>query len=216
MKQPFSKIPERDGSEIALRLALVSRLKQTFENAGAVFAAEARYGSEDRRADFLVLSNEAHAFEIKSDFDSLSRLSRQISDYSASFDYVSVVTTKRHMSKVRSLVPRKIGLLLYADGELSPIRAASKNLRLSKIHLAGGCSKKVLKSVVSLVRATDNVGSVKEIAAKNLKVSDLRELFHSELMRRYASTSDCFMRDTDGQLHAEDLLLLRRAYKIAA
>lgn len=216
MQPVVNPLIEKEGSEISLRLALVNKLKGIFADSDSIFATEARYGAGDRRADFLVLNENAYAFEIKSDFDSLNRLDYQIADYSCTFDYVSVVTTRRHIQKVRKSTSRKTGLWLYEAGELMQVREASKNARLSRLHLSSGCSRDGLLRALSEARATDSLEVLKEKAIKCMKVTDLRKLFHTELVRRYSATSDSFMQETDGSLLAEDLLLLRRACRIAA
>lgn len=102
--------------ESSLSVALARDIKQHFLSVDAVFASEVPYGPTDRRADFLVVDKRSHAYEIKSDFDSLGRLPEQISDYVCTFDFVSVVTTDRHLRSVRSIVPSKVGLSVFDAG----------------------------------------------------------------------------------------------------
>ncbi|WP_392338755.1 sce7726 family protein [Loktanella salsilacus] len=216
MVPPLNSRSLSDGTEVSLRLALVNRLRNEFHNSKAVFAAEARYGAGDRRADFISLTDVAHAFEIKSSFDSLARLPLQILDYANTFDLVTVVTTTRHLQKAQQILPRKTGLWLYDAGALKVVRAASRNHRLSKVHLASGCNKLALISALDGAKTAEHIEALQVMAVKKLKLSVLRDLFHNELQRRYAVTSEHFIQETDSELAAEDLLLLRRAYKIAA
>ncbi|WP_353297606.1 sce7726 family protein [Sulfitobacter pacificus] len=206
----------KHGTEISLRLALVRRLREDSYGSYAVFASEARYGSGDRRADFISLTEVAHAFEIKSDFDSLARLPAQMKDYAKTFDLVTVVTTVQHLQKVRKLISKKAGLWLYDAGTLSVVRNASRNYRLSKLHLASGCNKDSLIGALHGAKAAERIETLQGLAVKKLNIAELRDLFHRELQRRYSATSECFVKETDGQLEPEDLLLLRRASRIAA
>lgn len=206
----------KHGTEISLRLALVKRLRENFYGSDAVFASEARYGSGDRRADFISLTEVAHAFEIKSDFDSLARLPAQMTDYAKTFDLVTVITTVQHLQKVRRLISKRAGLWLYDAGTLSVVRNASTNHRLSKLHLASGCSKGSLIGALHGAKAAERIEALQGLAVRRLNLAELRDLFHRELRRRYSATSECFVQETDGHLEPEDLLLLRRAYKIAA
>ncbi|QBY00123.1 hypothetical protein E2K80_04700 [Rhodophyticola sp. CCM32] len=191
-------------------------MKQRFYGYGTVFASEVRYGPIDRRADFLVVEESSHAFEIKSDFDSLSRLPDQISDYVCTFDFVSVVTTNRHLGSVRSIVPPKVGLNVLSKGELTQVRQPKRFARLSKVHLAMGCDKGGLLQHVPNARSSSSLRDLQIAAIKVLSATELRTVFLNGLRERYKRSSEAFLAETDGKLNREDLLLLRRVAKIAA
>src|SRR5437868_5846718 len=57
------------------------------------------------RVDIAVINGRLSGFEIKSDFDSLTRLPRQIRAFSAVFDDMCVVTTRRHVTNTQKLIP---------------------------------------------------------------------------------------------------------------
>lgn len=63
-------------------------------------------------ADLVALDKYAHCFEIKSDRDTLSRLSRQISFYDYTFKKNTLVTTEKYLSKAELLIPDYWGILL--------------------------------------------------------------------------------------------------------
>ncbi|KUM54993.1 hypothetical protein AR688_17270 [Rheinheimera sp. EpRS3] len=63
-------------------------------------------------ADIVALDKYAHCFEIKSDKDTLSRLSRQISFYDFTFKKNTLVTTEKYLLKAESLIPDYWGILL--------------------------------------------------------------------------------------------------------
>jgi hypothetical protein len=64
------------------------------------------------RIDIAVINGEICGYEIKSDVDQLSRLSRQIPAFSAVFDKVSVVITSRHLQDARRHVPAWWGIIV--------------------------------------------------------------------------------------------------------
>lgn len=62
------------------------------------------------RVDVAVINGALHAFEIKSDRDTLARLDRQAHAYARVFDYVTVVATDRHIAALATLLPGWWGL----------------------------------------------------------------------------------------------------------
>ncbi len=64
----------------------------------------------DARVDLAVINGIIHGFEIKSDDDTLKRLPGQQTIYNRVLDRVTLVSTSRHLSALRSMVPRWWGL----------------------------------------------------------------------------------------------------------
>jgi hypothetical protein len=64
------------------------------------------------RVDMAVVNGALKGFEIKSDSDTLDRLANQANAYNKVFDTLSVVVEKRHLRKVRSMVPAWWGIYL--------------------------------------------------------------------------------------------------------
>jgi len=80
----------------------------------ASMLSEVRVGT--CKADVVVLNGTATAYEIKSERDSLARLSSQISSYSRVFAAVNVVTSPSYVSQVSRLVPREVGVIVLSSG----------------------------------------------------------------------------------------------------
>jgi hypothetical protein len=66
---------------------------------------ELRMPRPSGRVDIAVVNGRLSGFEIKSDFDSLSRLPRQVRAFSAVFDEMCVVTTSRHSADAKKIIP---------------------------------------------------------------------------------------------------------------
>src|ERR1700733_1041930 len=66
---------------------------------------ELRMPRPSGRVDIAVVNGRLAGFEIKSDFDSLSRLPRQVRAFSAVFDEMCVVTTPRHSADAKKIIP---------------------------------------------------------------------------------------------------------------
>jgi hypothetical protein len=68
------------------------------------------------KADLVALYEYAHCFEIKSDKDTLSRLSRQVSYYDFTFKKNTLVTTEKFVKKAEGLIPEYWGIWLAKVG----------------------------------------------------------------------------------------------------
>jgi hypothetical protein len=68
------------------------------------------------RADIAVINGHLEGYEIKSDTDSLNRLSSQIIKYNAVFDHATIILSDRHFDKVLSMVPKWWGIILVEEG----------------------------------------------------------------------------------------------------
>ncbi|NJI85520.1 sce7726 family protein [Shewanella sp. Iso12] len=77
----------------------------------AVLINELPVDNFSRRADLVVANGKLHAFEIKSDADSLTRLEGQIETYITFFDKVTVVCSSKFTSKALSILPSEVEIL---------------------------------------------------------------------------------------------------------
>jgi hypothetical protein len=86
----------------------------------SVVIEELGLGKGAVRVDVAVVNGIMHAYEIKSDVDSLRRLSRQAAHYGKCFDRVSLVLGSKHLDLARKSVPQWWGLLRVTAGEDGP------------------------------------------------------------------------------------------------
>ncbi|SBV94062.1 conserved hypothetical protein [uncultured Alphaproteobacteria bacterium] len=68
------------------------------------------------RVDVAVINGSIHGFEIKSDSDTLSRLSGQASAYNAVFDQITIVCGSHHLDNVMERVPEFWGVKVATSG----------------------------------------------------------------------------------------------------
>lgn len=216
MKDHFDHEQRQRATEVLIRTALVRHLAPLAKPRKSILAVEAVYGYENRRADLLQLDDFSHAFEIKSDYDNTSRLPGQLAEYSRTFDFVSVVTTPKLLPEIRMIAPRKVGLMVFRDGKVVPVRKPAINKQLSKFHLAGGTTKARLLDVLPSHFKNRDAAEVRGEAARVLAAKVLRNLFHSELIDRFAASSEIFFTETDAEISSEDLLHLRRSSRLFA
>lgn len=203
-------------TESAIRTKLVRHMLSNWNLRNSVVANEARYGLTDKRADFAIVDRFSHAFEIKSDFDTTTRLSGQLSEYSATFDYVTVVTTPRYASKVRSIANPRVGLWVFDGLKMTQQRIAKQNQRLSKQHLAASCGRASLISAMPGIGRALNLRELQDAAVKKLLLAELRELFLQEFRSKFTETTKSFLQEVDTEIAFEDLLMLRRVTRISA
>lgn len=86
--------------------------------------SEFRVGSA--KADLVILSRNATAYEIKSERDSLSRLTHQVESYRRVFAKVNVLTSECHIKRVLVQVPDDVGVsCLTRAFQIRPVREAA-------------------------------------------------------------------------------------------
>lgn len=69
----------------------------------------------DSRADVVNINDSLCCYEIKTKYDNLDRLNKQINDYSKVFEYVYVVCSEDKLSEVRKIIPKYCGIISYKD-----------------------------------------------------------------------------------------------------
>jgi hypothetical protein len=83
------------------------------------------------RVDIAVINGNIHGFEIKSESDNLERLPNQVEFYSKVLETITIVTSEKHLKKVRELVPRWWGIIKVIQNQgsikLKTTRKCKKN-----------------------------------------------------------------------------------------
>lgn len=81
------------------------------------------------KADSVVLNGTSTVYEIKTEFDNLSRLPQQLTDYSKVFDHINVVTHERGVAAVLAAAPAHVGVLaLSSRGSFKRVRTSTSNI----------------------------------------------------------------------------------------
>ena len=115
-----------------IRVALRKKLTSTgFSHSDTVVLDELGICRGEVRIDVAVVNGEIHGYEIKSDRDSLRRLSGQVELYSKVLDQATLVAGERHFDAAAALLPGWWGLLLVKSSSNGPhlerVRRARKN-----------------------------------------------------------------------------------------
>ncbi len=110
----------------ALRLRL---LDQHLKDPDTVLIEELGLCRGQVRVDLAVVNGALHGFEIKSDRDSLRRLSKQIEFYGLVLDLATLVVGKRHLDQAVQIVPNWWGLLQVEVGPNGPLFESIRHCR---------------------------------------------------------------------------------------
>ena len=122
-------------NENDLKILLLEHLLSDSLSKADVVASEVPYLSGQRRVDLLTVSRQGmHAYEVKSDCDSLQRLEGQLEDYLSTFEYTTIVTSSRYERKLRKNLSKYVGIMVFDSitGDLCYHRQALQRKKLRK------------------------------------------------------------------------------------
>jgi hypothetical protein len=108
-------------SEASIRAQLLQMLWSARGDSDTLLLEEVGLLHGAYRADVVALGQALSAYEIKSEADTLARLSHQVRAYNAVFDNVSIVLTASHLAGALEIVPEWWGVILASNrnGETS-------------------------------------------------------------------------------------------------
>ncbi len=192
MKQPsntcsLSNKPLRCASmkDSHLRGALIRRLTSRHSNDPEALILEElglRHGAA--RIDVALVNGFLHGYELKSDSDSLARLSRQERVYSSVLDRVTLILGHRHAEQAVSMVPGWWGIQVAKMGPRGGIQFASLRRARNNPSLDIAAVVKLLwrDEALSLLR---NLGAEAGLHSKPRAAiySRLTEVAHSDVIR---------------------------------
>jgi len=82
----------------------------------------------ENKADVVILNGTTTVYEIKSQYDSFTRLEKQIQSYFEIFDYINVITSSSHAKKLETILPEEVGILVLTNrNTISTIREPLPN-----------------------------------------------------------------------------------------
>jgi hypothetical protein len=118
----FSKMSRYYQNEYVYKNAIANKIllgKHTLDKSYML----TEFRVDNCRADVVVLNGTSHVYEIKSEFDTLDRINKQVESYMKMFAMVNVITSSTQIEKVRLELPSEIGLMeLTSDYEINTIR----------------------------------------------------------------------------------------------
>lgn len=130
-----------------------------------------------RRVDIILCKKESIlAFEIKSEFDSLNRLSGQITEYLNHFDKVTVIAASKHIKNVLIKTPSNVAvwevtnsvLKIRRPGRTIPIKNKYVFIRMMTLSELKSLAKKIKINTAGMKRI-EIEGLLGEIPLKTLR-----------------------------------------------
>lgn len=117
------------------------RFKEHFDDPDTIIVDELGLRHGVSRVDIAVVNGFLHGYEIKSNSDTLFRLSNQVSIYSKVLDYATIVVGEKHTSKVKDQIPEWWGIQVVCSSESGKIefkdeRIYENNPEIDPIALA--------------------------------------------------------------------------------
>jgi|GEM_PF-598976 len=131
------------------------------------------------RVDFIAVNGVSTSYEIKSELDNLSKLSKQMSDYMLAFEYNYLIIDQIHMEKAKDLLPVNFGLWCYKNGKYRTLQKAKLNKKIDPEMQLRLLTKKELISCYP-----EKQGNIKKIL-NTYKASSINDLFKETLKNRY-------------------------------
>ncbi|MAN26962.1 MULTISPECIES: sce7726 family protein [Mesonia] len=132
-------------SEEVLKFKLFEKLEDKKNITGAFEIPVA-----DSRVDFITINGRTTSYEIKSEFDNLSKLEKQVNDYSKAFEYNYVVLDIKHKKKAECIIPSYFGILTFRNDKIFQSRKASLNKNIqSKVQLSLLSKKELLRGFLT-------------------------------------------------------------------
>lgn len=118
--------------DIDIRRSLRSEMQRLHAgDPGTLILDELALCQGTARVDIAVVNGVIHGYEIKSEHDTLARLSGQADVYSRALDFVTIVTGATYAARIAPLIPAWWGIYRAEtiDGEvrLNPVREARDN-----------------------------------------------------------------------------------------
>lgn len=181
----------------------------------ASIACELPFRQGYRRADLLVFDDcYSYAYEIKSDRDNLEKLPAQIADYMSAFDYLSIITTPRHLKGVRKICPKGVGVILLDNGVFREVLKPIRRRHLHKDYLTSFLDKNFLLDELRHlgldISYKKTVQELRTLAADKITTKHLKTAALKNMKDRYLSRYEMFLNERGSVTHEEDLYLLTK------
>lgn len=210
-------LDERD-----IKAAVIDRLFNTGALKNAVLINEMVYANWSRRADLAVANGHLHAFEIKSDLDSLRRLQGQIGIYLQRFDKLTLVVSPKFVDTIIATTPTRVAVWSACWEDKGIKIKVVRSGKQEKIEDRDVLIDYFLRDELYLFLSSRGV-TVRRSAprselvklAKEQPVSKLREYLLHSLKLRYQESFASFSNLRTNQTSPDNLKALRKTKDVA-
>jgi hypothetical protein len=147
---------QRSNTNINQRLtsSILKEMITTFllsrDNNGTI-GYEVMYGSSRRVADMVFISKgHSYAIEIKSEFDTTTRLENQLQEYQSLFDYVLIFIAPKHLGAINAILPEYVGLYSISNVGIQKKRREKLNRYVQKFEMLISIPSAAVKNKFSI------------------------------------------------------------------
>ena len=205
-------------NEGQIKAAIIDRLFATGALDDAVLINEMVVANWSRRVDLAVANGRLHAFEVKSDLDTLRRLPGQLSTYLDRFDKVTIVTTSRFAKIIRDMTDDCVEIWEASETSegvaLKIIRRGRSADVVNRRVLCGFLHKPELVSYLTSNKIFANTDMPREILVnltESTSVRAMRKFVLSALKVRYKETFERFQEVRLSHTKIDDLIGLSKS-----
>lgn len=101
-----------------------------------IIGYEVMYGSSRCVADMVFISKGySYAIEIKSEFDTMTRLKNQLQEYQSLFDYILIFTAPNHVETINTIIPKYVGLYCISKTGIQKKQREKINRHVQKLEM---------------------------------------------------------------------------------
>lgn len=205
--------------EQEVKIALINWLYINGHLNDATIINEMVVANWTRRADLAVANGNLHAFEIKSDFDSLKRLEGQLSTFSSHFEKVTVVCSPRFTIEIQEMKNSDIEIIEFISTEqhidFKIIQKGNQRIIQNKLVYCDFLLKEEIKNLlkehdIAIPPACSR--QQLEIIIETLPLNIIRSHAINSVKKRYLSTSNKYLAllNKDKKITTKHLDLLSR------
>lgn len=144
------------------------------------------------RLDLARINGHSSAYEIKTEFDTLNKLEKQVNDYYKVFEFVYIIIHKKHTNKAMNIVPNECGIIEYKteNGQIifNYKRKAEKNSKIDSLFQLEVLTKSELIYLAKKNNFSINMSSKSElISVLNKELNDVKinKYFKEILKNKY-------------------------------
>lgn len=172
-------------------------------------SVELPYSSKRKIADLVLISKRnITSFEIKTEFDTLSKLHDQLEEYQKVFDYSYIVVAKKHIPKATKLSPDEIGIIQIENNVCKLIRRAKLNKKQTNYDMLFFLNKnEIIKISNNQLNRKLCTHEIRLKAATILRKNKIKSEIINKLLKKYINLFSLYIADYN--IGGEDISYLQ-------
>lgn len=173
-------------NEITIKSNFINNVLLKSKNHVTIF----EFNLKNSRADLCKINGKSIAFEIKTDLDNFSRLSKQINDYSEVFEEVYVICSKFNIDNILNIIPSSCGIYTYSISQNGnyTFKKQKKSIRCNTINPLNQLNlltKIELKNKFKKLNYIDNKETMINTVIDKYSPSYINSIFKKTIKQRY-------------------------------